>query len=64
MTVSARLYSLLCIAGESASVCKRAPTVCNLFVNICEMSCASILASVLISCEAMSTISLEVKIEY
>ena len=64
MTVLARLYSLLCIAGESASVCKRAPTVCSLFDNICEMSCASILVFDLTSCEAMSTILLEVKTEY
>jgi hypothetical protein len=64
MTVLARLYSLLCMAGESASVCRRAPTVCNLFVNICEMSCASILAFDLTSCEEISTILLEVKIEY
>jgi hypothetical protein len=64
MTVSARLYSLLCMAGESASVCKRAPTVSSLFVNICEMSCVSILAFDLTSCEAISTILLEVKTEY
>jgi len=28
-TVSARLYSLLWMAGESASVYNRAPTICN-----------------------------------
>ena len=64
MTVSALLYSLLCIAGDSVSVCKRAPTVCNLFANICETSCTSILASALSSCEAISTILLDVKVEY
>ena len=53
MTMSALLYSLLCMAGESASVCKRAPVLCNLFVKICERSCTSILAFDLISCEAI-----------
>jgi hypothetical protein len=63
MTMSALLYSLLCIAGDSVSVCKRAPTVCNLFANICETSCTSILALELTSREAISTIFLEVRIE-
>jgi hypothetical protein len=62
--MSALLYSLLCTAGDSASVCKRAPTVCNLFANISEMSCTSILVFDLTSCEAISTILLEVRIEY
>jgi hypothetical protein len=62
--MSALLYSLLCIAGDSASVCKRAPTVCTFFANICERSCTSILAFDLISCEAISPILLDVKVEY
>jgi len=60
----ALLYSLLCMAGASTSVCKRAPSVCILFVNICEISCASILISDLTSCRAISTILWEVKVEY
>ena len=52
------------MAGESASVCNRAPTVCNLFVNISDMSCASILVFDLTSPEAISTILLEVRTEY
>jgi hypothetical protein len=58
------LYSLLCMAGASTSVCKRASSVCILFVNICEVSCASILISDLTSCRAISTILWEVKVEY
>jgi hypothetical protein len=64
MTMSAFLYSLLCTAGDSASVCKRAPTVCNLFANISEISCASIQVFDVTPCEAISTILLEVRIEY
>ncbi len=62
--MSALLYSLLCIAGDSASVFKRAPIVCTLFANISEMSCTSILAFDLTSCEAISPILLDVKVEY
>ena len=64
MTMSALLYSLLCKAGDSASVCKRAPTVCYLFANISEMSCTSILVFDLAFCEAISTILLELRVEY
>jgi hypothetical protein len=49
---------------NSARVCNRAPTVCNLFVNISDMSCASILVFDLTSPEAISTILLDVRTEY
>jgi hypothetical protein len=62
--MSALWYSLLWIAGASIRVCKRAPTASNLFANICETSCTSILVFDLDSCEAISTILLEVKVEY
>ncbi len=50
--------------GDGVSVCKRALTVCNCFPNICVMPCTSILAFDLTSCEAISRILLEVRIEY